>query len=154
MITLEPIAHVRNSRREVEDDYWGNVVSEVVVVDRLPRDCLLGLEEFSHAEIIFHFHRAPEGKIVEGARRPRDNPSWPAVGIFAQRGKGRPNRLGLAVVRILERQGRVLTVQDLDAIDGTPILDIKPVLRGFLPVGEVRQPAWADEIMSEYWKAG
>lgn len=151
MITLEPVAHVRNTRRAVTDDFWGGVVSEIVMTDAFAPDSLDGLEQFSHVEVIFHFHRVDESKVVSGARHPRNNPAWPAVGIFAQRGKNRPNRLGLAVVRIVARAGNVLTVRDLDAIDGSPVLDIKPVLREFLPVGEVVQPRWADELMREYW---
>jgi tRNA-Thr(GGU) m(6)t(6)A37 methyltransferase TsaA len=153
MISLEPIAHVRNPRREVEDDFWGGLVSEIALVDAMPADCIAGLEQFSHAEIVFHFHLVEEHKIVIGARHPRNNPDWPAVGIFAQRGKNRPNRIGLATVRILARTERALIVRDLDAIDGTPILDIKPVMREFLPIGEVHQPQWADELMRDYWRS-
>jgi len=73
------------------------------------------------------------------------------VGIFAQRGKNRPNRLGVSVCEITGVAGRNLHVRGLDAIDGTPVLDIKPVLSGFLPRGELREPAWAREIMKDYW---
>jgi tRNA-Thr(GGU) m(6)t(6)A37 methyltransferase TsaA len=151
MIPISPIAYVRNSRREVEDDYWGSVVSEIVMEPSLGEESIVGLESFSHAEVIFVFHGVPDDKVVVGARHPRNNPDWPKVGIFAQRGKNRPNRLGLATVRILAREGAVLRVRDLDAIDGTPVLDIKPVLREFLPKGEVTEPAWASELMKDYW---
>lgn len=86
------------------------------------------------------------------ARHPRNNLNWPPVGIFAQRAKNRPNRLGLSVVRILKREGNVLFVEGLDAIDGTPVLDLKPVLREFLPSEEIRQPDWATELMQDYWR--
>jgi tRNA-Thr(GGU) m(6)t(6)A37 methyltransferase TsaA len=153
MITLEPIAYVRNSRRDVEDDFWGGLVSEIALADAMPADCIAGLEAFSHAEVMFHFHMVDASKIVSGARHPRNNPDWPEVGIFAQRGKNRPNRLGLATVRILARTDRALIVRDLDAVDGTPILDIKPVMREFLPIGEVHQPEWADQLMRDYWRS-
>lgn len=81
----------------------------------------------------------------------RENPDWPAVGIFAQRGRLRPNRLGLTVVRILQRKERSLFVEGLDAVDGTPVLDIKPVMAEFLPRGLLRQPDWSHELMKEYW---
>lgn len=152
MINLDPIAFVRNSRQDLTDDNWGSVVSEIVLLPDFGEDSIRGLEDFSHAEIVFHFHRVTDDEIVSGARHPRGNRSWPLVGIFAQRGKARPNRLGLAIVRIVSRTGSVLTVRDLDAIDGTPILDIKPLMREFLPVGEVRQPEWATELMKDYWK--
>ena len=71
--------------------------------------------------------------------------------MFAQRGSPRPNRLGVTAVEVVRVEGRRLHVRGLDAIDGTPVLDIKPVIRGFEPRGEIRQPAWADEIMAAYW---
>jgi tRNA (adenine37-N6)-methyltransferase len=73
------------------------------------------------------------------------------VGIFAQRGKDRPNHIGATICRVLSVRGTVLEVAGLDAIDLTPVLDIKPVWRGFLPRGEVREPDWATELMREYW---
>ena len=90
-------------------------------------------------------------RIVTDARHPRNNPAWPRVGIFAQRGKNRPNRLGSTMVRVLGVRGRELHVAELDAIDGTPVLDIKPVLREFLPRTAVEQPSWATELMERYW---
>ena len=112
-----------------------------------------GLETFSHAEIIFVFDRVDEASIVTGARHPRGNTAWPRVGIFAQRGKARPNRLGATIVRIEKREGRTLHVRGLDAVDGTPVLDIKPVFTEFLPREPVRQPAWSHELMRDYWKS-
>ncbi len=152
--SLTPIAYVENQRRAIEDDHWGGTLSQIVLVDSLPDDCLAGIKAFSHLEIIFLFHQVPLEKIVTGARHPRNNPDWPSVGIFAQRGKNRPNRLGLAAVRLVRRAGRVLLVQDLDAIHGTPVLDIKPVMQEFLPQGAIRQPAWSTELMQHYWDEG
>ena len=73
------------------------------------------------------------------------------TGILAQRAKNRPNRLGSTICRIVRREGRTLFVRELDAIEGTPVVDIKPVLREFLPRDEVRQPAWTTELMRDYW---
>lgn len=153
MIQIAPVAYVRNRRREVEDDFWGGVVSEIVMEPSFGEASIRGLEDFSHAEVTFHFHGVPDGKLVTGARHPRNNANWPEVGIFAQRAKNRPNRLGLATVRVLGRDGAVLRVRDLDAIDGTPVVDIKPVFREFLPIGDVTQPPWATELMRDYWKS-
>jgi tRNA (adenine37-N6)-methyltransferase len=150
-IKLTPIARVHNARLTTEDDDWGGLVSEVVLEASLPEESLDGLEAFSHAEIIFHFHLVEESQIVLGARHPRENPDWPKVGIFAQRGRVRPNRLGLTVVRILRREGRSLFVEGLDAVDGTPVLDIKPVMNEFAPRGPVRQPDWSHYVMKDYW---
>ncbi|HWD26948.1 MAG TPA: SAM-dependent methyltransferase [Rhizomicrobium sp.] len=109
------------------------------------------LDAFSHIEVVFHFNRVPDDEINTGARHPRGRDDWPLVGIFAQRGKGRPNRIGVTVCRLLAADGLRLKVRGLDAIDGTPVLDIKPVMRGFLPRGDVREPDWAAELMAGYW---
>ena len=113
-------------------------------------DATAGLDGFSHIEVIYHFDRVPDGEVQTGARHPRGRQDWPLAGIFAQRGKGRPNRIGVCACRLLSVDGLKLSVQGLDAIDGTPVLDIKPVMKGFLPRGEVREPAWAAELMKEY----
>lgn len=148
-IIVKPIGYVRNVRKEVEDDNWGEVVSEIVI--EIGEEALQGLEGFSHAEIIFYFDQVDESRIVTGARHPRNNTEWPKVGILAQRGKNRPNRIGLTSVNLLKREGNVLFVAGLDALDGTPVLDIKPVMQEFQPRGEIRQPAWASELMKNYW---
>ena len=123
-IELEPIARVACERAAAEDDFWGGASARIVLDERFEPDALAGLEAFSHAEILFFFDRVDPAKIASGARRPRNNPAWPAVGIFAQRGKNRPNRIGSTIVRVLRVAGRVLHVAELDAIDGTPVLDI------------------------------
>ncbi len=71
--------------------------------------------------------------------------------VFAQRNKRRPNRIGVSVCRLIAIEGRDLLVEGLDAIDGTPVLDIKPVMEEFAPREPVRQPAWSHELMSGYW---
>ena len=151
MINLSPIAFVKNIRAEIQDDHWGDVISVIELDSAFSEEALFQIESFSHAEIIFYFHLVDENKIETGARHPRNNQSWPKVGIFAQRGKNRPNRLGVTTVKILKREGRQLFVQGLDAIDGTPVLDIKPVIKEFLPREEIRQPVWATELMKNYW---
>ena len=150
-IELEPIGHVRAARSRPLDDRWGGVESSIVLDDALEAAALDGIEQFSHAEILFLFDRVDPAKVVRGARHPRDNPAWPAVGILAQRGKERPNRIGSTIAKILRREGRAVYVSELDAIDGTPVLDIKPVMREFLPREAVRQPEWSHELMREYW---
>ncbi len=97
------------------------------------------------------FDRVPDEEIDTAARHPRGRTDWPKVGIFAQRGKGRPNRIGVTVCRLLSVTGVVLKVRGLDAIDGTPVLDIKPVMTGFLPRGDIREPEWAADLMKDYW---
>jgi len=151
-ITLKPIAIINNSRTEIEDDNWGEIISTIELDESMPEEALLEIESFSHAEIIYYFHLVPESKIETGSRHPRNNMAWPKVGILSQRGKNRPNRLGATIVKVLKRDGRQLHVQGLDAINGTPVLDIKPVMREFLPREDVHQPEWATELMKQYWK--
>jgi len=152
MITMEPIGVVRSPRNDLTDDDWGQVAATIELTAAFDPESLTGIEEFSHAEILFFFDRVPESTIERGARHPRENPAWPRVGVFAQRGKNRPNRLGSTIVRIAGRQGRTLHVLGLDAVDGTLVLDIKPVMTEFLPPNPVRQPAWASELMRDYWQ--
>ena len=149
---IEAVGHVRGGRTEATDDDWGPSRARIELDPaRFGPEALFGLADFSHAEIIFLFDRVGPDEISIGARRPRGNPDWPLVGIFAQRGKGRPNRLGVTVCRVMAVNGLTLEVEGLDAIDGTPVIDIKPVLTGFLPRGEIREPAWAPELMEGYW---
>lgn len=151
-IELTPIGFVTNSRKEIDDDFWGNVTSEITLSDSFTNDALAGLTEYSHAEIIFYFDKAQKEEIRYGKGHPRGNTSWPEVGIFAQRRKDRPNHLGHTIVKVLSVEGNVLMVKGLDAINNTPIIDIKPVLKEFLPREEVTQPKWASELMVDYWK--
>lgn len=151
MLTLIPIGHVRGGRETPDDDHWANVVSHIDLTSDFTPAALQGLTEFSHVEIIYHFHFAEAEKITRAARHPRGNPDWPLTGIFAQRAKDRPNHLGLSIAKLLDAQGTTVSLQGLDAIDGTPVLDIKPVLREFLPRGEIRQPAWCAKLMRNYW---
>ncbi|MFI0904427.1 SAM-dependent methyltransferase [Streptomyces sioyaensis] len=151
-ITLQPIGQVVSLRGELTDDHWG----EVPAVIRLDgavygEESLSGLADFSHLEVVFHFHRVPEDEIETGARHPRGNPDWPVVGIFAQRSKDRPNRLGVSRCTLVKVDGTDVHVLGLDAVDGTPVLDIKPYLHEFGPRGELRQPQWATELVARYY---
>ncbi len=153
MISLEPIGYVHCDRKHLHDDNWGDVSSTIELSDEFGPEAFDGLEDFSHIEIVFHFHQVSEQAIERGARHPRGNSSWPRVGIFAQRGKNRPNRLGLSIAKLVSRQGKSITVLGLDAIDGTPVLDIKPVMAEFLPREQIQQPVWSQELMRFYWSS-
>ena len=149
--TVTPVATVRSSRGEPTDDHWSQESATIVLDESFALEALNGIDAFSHLEILFLFDRVGEQDICTGARPPRGNVKYAPVGIFAQRAKCRPNRIGVTIVRLLSREGRTLTVAGLDAIDGTPVLDIKPVFREFLPKGEIRQPDWTTELLKEYW---
>ncbi len=150
--TMTPVGFVRGGRTVPEDDDWGGSRAAIELDGaRFQADALAGLDAFSHLEVVYVFDRVDEAKVVVGARHPRGNPDWPKVGVFAQRAKARPNRIGVGVCRIVKVDGLRIEVEGLDAIDGTPVLDLKPVMTGFAPRGEVREPDWARALMAGYW---
>lgn len=150
-INLTPIGFVRSTRNVLEDDNWDNENCFIELTSELSPDSLRGLEDFSHVEVIFHMNQVDPSKIEKSARHPRNNISWPKVGIFAQRGKNRPNQLGHTICKLLKVDGNRVHLKGLDAIDGSPVLDIKPWVKEFGPRGEVHQPKWISELMAGYW---
>jgi tRNA (Thr-GGU) A37 N-methylase len=146
---VRAIAYIRNERNEALDDNWGDIVSTVELAQDVPSESLRGLAEFSHVEIIFFADWAEDVPPGPWHRHPRANPDWPDVGVFAQRNKDRPNRLLLTTVAIETITERSFTVRGLDGIDGTPVLDIKPVFRWSVARGELRVAAWS-EALGEY----
>ena len=151
-IVLRPVGWVHSSEHSSREDFWGDVISEIRLDEsRFASDALEGLAEFSTLRRFSTLHGVSEASVVSGLRHPRSNPKWPQVGIFAQRGKARPNRFAATVCQLLSVQGLTLKVQGLDAFDGSPVLDIKPVLAEFTPDrAAIQQPAWARELMADY----
>ena len=149
-IVVRPIGVVSGGRGEIFEDHWGAVVSRLILDPaEVDPDATLGLGEFSHLEVVFHFHK--ETRIRRGAAHPRGNTAWPRVGVLAGHSPVRPNHLGVSRCALLDVSGLELTVRGLDAIDGTPILDIKPYATGFEPKTGVREPAWMRELMANYY---
>lgn len=149
---MTPIGHVVGGRVDPDDDDWGQVCASInldpTVVDRTATD---GLEAFSHIDVVYQFHLVDPDGVRTGARRPRGRSDWPEVGILAQRAKARPNRLGVTTCELLSVDGLRLEVRGLDAIAGTPVLDVKPYMRGFAPRTTTIEPTWATELMAGYW---
>ncbi len=154
MIALEPVGVVVGGRPDALDDDWGGVEA-LIGIDGTrfgPGVSVAGLEDFLHLVVVFQFHLVDPGQVQAGARHPQENPAWPAVGMFAQRARMRPNRLGVSTCRLLGVDGLDLHVRGLDAVDGTPVLDVKPHVREFEPPdADVRQPAWITELMRGYY---
>ncbi|MEV4417480.1 SAM-dependent methyltransferase [Catellatospora sp. NPDC049609] len=147
---IQPIGTVRNDRADrANTDHWGAVASTIVVDERFGDDCLLGLDGFSHVDVFFVFHETTEWPDHR-PRRPRGRADLPEVGMFADRGPRRPNRLGMTTCRIISVAGRELRVLGLDAIAGTPVVDLKPTMVEFQPTG-LRQPEWVGRLMSDYF---
>ncbi len=142
-MTLKPIGVVRNEVKErspVGCDWWVETVSEIVIDNSLS-EALDGLEGFSHIIVLYWMHRVAEDEMPLKIH-PRDRQEAPLVGLFATRTPNRPNPIGKATVRLLKRQGSILKVMGLDAIDGTPVIDIKPYLPGYDSVIDARVPQW------------
>jgi tRNA-Thr(GGU) m(6)t(6)A37 methyltransferase TsaA len=151
-IALHPIGVVRSPIHDAVDDVWGGLISTIELdPEVVGAEATLGLDEFSHIQILFQLHQVREEDMNFGKRHPRGNPNWPEVGILAQRARVRPNRLGLSTCRLIAVDGLKLTVENLDAIDGTPVVDIKPYMVEFGPAGEVHQPLWSTELMKSYF---
>jgi tRNA-Thr(GGU) m(6)t(6)A37 methyltransferase TsaA len=151
-MTMKPIGFVQSTRSAPTDDYWlaENTAIELDAAQFTP-EALSGLEAFSHVLVVYVMHGVAEGDVEKIARHPRGRADWPRVGIFAQRAKRRPNRIGLSCCRLLGIEGLRVRVEALDAIDRTPVLDLKPWVREFGPRGDVHQPAWMTELMKDYF---
>jgi tRNA-Thr(GGU) m(6)t(6)A37 methyltransferase TsaA len=148
---MVPLGHVRGGRTTPLDDGWANERAVIELDGRFEPEAVAGLDAFSHLEIVFVFDRVNVAHVETGARRPRGRLDWPLVGILAQRAKARPNRIGVSRCRLLRIEGTALHVEGLDAIDGSPVLDIKPYMREFGPRGEIVQPEWSTELMRGYY---
>jgi len=141
-LTLKAIGIVKSEIKQQTKHDSKKVVSEIVVDSSLT-EALDNLNEFSHIIVIYWIHQAhgPAPRKV----RPKGNPELPLMGIFATRSPDRPNPIGKTTVRLLKRQGNILTVEGLDAIDGTPVIDIKPYIPGYDSVDNAKVPAWVDK---------
>jgi tRNA-Thr(GGU) m(6)t(6)A37 methyltransferase TsaA len=110
-----------------------------------------GIESFSHLLILYWMHRAAEAEPVRMRRRPQGRADMPEVGIFAQRARHRPNPIGVTAVELLRRDKNRLVVRGLDAINGTPVVDVKPYVPAYDAVPSPRIPAWINELMERYF---
>ena len=139
--TVRQIGVVKSEIKIPADDCWANLVSEIILDStQFTPESTRGLSDFSHLEVIFVFDRVAPEKVFTSSRHPRDRADYPLVGIFAQRAKDRPNRIGITTCKIEHIDGLHIFVRELDAIDGTPVLDIKPHIAEFGPREPVRQP--------------
>jgi len=148
--TIEPIGVVVSPVREGRDEGWGGIVSEIRIAPRFAEG-LQGLEQFSHVVVVFLMHEATFDPAAHLARRPRDRDDMPRLGIFAQRAKHRPNPIGLTTVRIERVEGASVFVRGLDAIDGSPVLDLKPHAPVFDAPAGASTPEWFGRLMAGYF---
>lgn len=148
-IKMEPIGYVKNKVQTRKDVSWGDDISVIELKDEYHTG-LKGLNDFSHAIILFYLDKACFDRQKHLNRRPQNRDDMPLVGIFSQRGKDRPNRIGMTSVEIISVTDSTLTVKGLDAIDETPILDIKPYYPAY-DRKEATVPEWVDRLMEHYF---
>lgn len=147
-----PIARVVGGRAEVRESEWGREEAIIRLDSSMfGPEALFGLDGFSHLEVVFFFDQVDRAEIDRGARPVPGRDDGTLVGIFAQRSRRRPNRLGVSRCQITSVDGLDVHVNGLDAVDGTPVLDLKPYVREFGPRGEIRQPEWASALMRDYY---
>ena len=131
-----------NSRKARES------ISEIVIHDDLV-DLLDGVEDFSHLLVLYWGHQITEESRSMTKVHPMGRQDLPLVGIFATRSPARPNPVLATVVQLVEREGNILRVQGLDAVDGSPVIDLKPDLPYYRARGEVRLADWMRQIHEE-----
>ncbi|MCP4709859.1 MAG: tRNA (N6-threonylcarbamoyladenosine(37)-N6)-methyltransferase TrmO [Planctomycetes bacterium] len=149
-MNLQPIGFVKSPVIETVDTNWGRVDSEIHVNECYAAG-LQGLDQFSHAVIIFYMQKSEFKPDTDLIRHPRNRSDLSKAGIFCQRAKSRPNPIGITAVKIVAVQSSILQVKGLDAIDGTPVLDIKPYVPAFDRIDNATIPVWIEEIMRDYF---
>jgi len=151
MITCTPIGVVKCPVTAMSQGNWAKVESEIHLDPRYAPG-LQGLAGFSHVIVVFYLHQAtgfdPAKQLL---RRPRGMESMHEVGVFAQRTKYRPNPIGVSSVELVAVRDNVVVVRGLDALDGTPVLDIKPYMPVFDRIADARTPDWVAHVMEGYF---
>ncbi|MFF8917806.1 TrmO family methyltransferase [Streptomyces sp. NPDC015032] len=150
-IEITAVAQVAAGHADPVDDYQGGAESINRMNEVFPLETLRGLSEFSHLEVLWHFHRSSPTDVALHARSPRSTPAWPTTGTFVHRNHRRPNQLAVSHPRLLRADGRDLHVTDFDAVIGTPVFDVAPYFPVMGPQGEVHVPSWVDEMLTQYW---
>lgn len=165
LISFKPIGYVRNRS---EDASWGDKLQSIpwqdraarmkeqteavseIIIDDVMADGLERLEEFSHLDILYWPHLVPPERRPAMKVHPLSSSDFPLVGVFATRSPIRPNSILVTMVRLLERKGATLRVTGLDALDGSPVLDIKPYTGGLIGKNEVTIPDWMKRMNRKF----
>lgn len=150
-LQVRPIGTVRSPRADPGNTIgWGEVVARIELVDELGTESLAGLADFSHVDVLFWFDRVTARDSYAGLRRPRGRDDMPLIGVFGDRGPHRPNPIAVSACELVEVGDTWLSVRGLDAVDGTPVLDLKPVQPRLVP-HDVREPEWSARLMNDYY---
>ena len=140
-MSLTPIGVVKNSIKEPKREDWQTAVCEIIVNEDL-KEALSRIEEFSHIIVLYWMHKVSPSQRPVMRVHPRGRQDLPLVGVLASRSPARPNPIGVITVKLLERRDNVLKVMGLDAVDGTPVLDIKPYIPGYDSPAKAKTPGW------------
>lgn len=149
-IKLQPIGFVSSPVADKIDENWGKINSKIAL-NREYSGAFLGLEDFSHAIVVTYLHEANYQKEKHLKRRPKNLETMPLVGIFSQRVKDRPNPIGITAVQIIAVNEDILEVKGLDAINGTPVLDVKPYYPQYDKIEDSKIPEWVNKLMKDYF---
>ena len=149
-IELQPIGFVSSRVTERMDEKWGKIISKIILKPEFA-GALSGIEGFSHAIVVTYLHQAHYEKEKHLQRRPRNLDTMPIVGILSQRAKNRPNPIGITAVEIISVGNDYLEVKGLDAVNETPVLDIKPYYPHFDKIENPKVPEWVDRLMKNYF---
>lgn len=145
-----PIGYVKSEAKKRVDHSWNEVISNIVINEELAMG-LKGLSEFSHIIVVYHLNEANFIKEKHLIRRPQGRDDMPNIGIFSQRAKDRPNSIGVTTVKLISVNENTIKVKGLDAIDGTPILDIKPYYPQYDLRLDATVPEWVNTLMKDYF---
>lgn len=144
------IGYIKTNIEEKMVTNWGEIESQLEINEEL-KEGLIGLKDFSHLTVLYHLDKAEFNKEMHLCRRPQNRKELPIVGIFAQRAKNRPNPIGITTVKLIDVKDNVIYVKGLDAINGTPILDIKPYYPQYDKIENAKLPEWVEVIMKDYF---
>ncbi len=142
---IVPIGVVRNNVTATDNNAWDDVVSEIEV-NKDMQPALDQIEGFSHINILFWMSKLPEEKRSTIKVHPKARKDLPLVGVFATHSPARPNPIGLTTVKLLQHNNNILKVIGLDAVDGTPVIDIKPYIPGHENLTGIITPEWVKEL--------
>lgn len=149
-IELKSIGIVHNSIENKKDISWGNDVSKIIIDEQFEQG-LIGLSDFSHIMVVYYLDKANFNIEKHLVRKPQGREDMPMVGILSQRAKDRPNPIGITSVELIEVNKNVILVKGLDAIDNTPILDIKPYYPMYDCKNNAVVPKWVESLMEHYF---
>ena len=144
-VSLRPIGIGRNRVKEPMSEGWAEVTSQIVLRPELA-EALLGLDTYSHIYVLFWPHQISEE--VRGSKpqlHPLDDEANPLQGVLATRSQIRFNPILVSAVPLLKVEKNVLQVRGLDAVDGSPVLDVKPYIAYFDCIAEAKVPQWVEE---------